>query len=107
MILILMLSCSHNSESFTDSASCSEGYSYSNFGDGFIQTYCQGCHSSTSEDRQGAPTHITFDTEEEVMSWTTEIQLQSLGNSPSMPPLGGVSIEELQALEEWLQCSYP
>lgn len=80
---------------------------YSNFGEGFLRENCQGCHASTAPDRHGAPEEATFDTVEEAWVWADRILARSTGDSPTMPPRGGVPEDDRTRLEWWLRCGTP
>jgi hypothetical protein len=80
-----------------------------NFGKGFVDKHCNGCHSVLYEGgrRQGAPVGVDFNTYEDVLSWRERIRARSTTavlDTPTMPPGGGPSTEELARLEEWLSC---
>jgi len=79
---------------------------WDNFGAGFLKENCQPCHASTvpEEDRQLAPTDVTFDTEDDVWSLAEAILLRATGEAPTMPPRGGVSDDDRYRLEVWLTC---
>ena len=77
---------------------------YSNFGEGFMTQNCQPCHASTATDRFGAPSDVTFDTEEEVIAQADRVLARATGEDPTMPPEGGLSLEEREKLEIWLAC---
>jgi hypothetical protein len=78
---------------------------YNNFGKGFLTTHCQGCHASTTENRRNAPEDVTFDTLEQVNVQREDILAETLGEFPTMPPLGGVRQDDRDKLEIWLRCS--
>jgi uncharacterized membrane protein len=73
------------------------------FGEGFVTTYCQGCHASTAVDRRGAPDHIMFDTEEQTAELAEDI-LEATLTTATMPPAGGPTPDEIERLEIWLTC---
>ncbi len=77
---------------------------WDNFGQGFMDSYCQRCHASDATDRNGAPTTVIFDTEADVIANEDRIRARALGDSPTMPPEGGVPDEERALLELWLDC---
>lgn len=77
---------------------------WSSWGEGFVIGSCQACHSSTSTDREGAPADVNFDTRDEVLARKARILERSTGDSPSMPPEGGVLNDDRQLLEIWLTC---
>ncbi len=78
---------------------------YNNFGKGFMTGNCQGCHASTLENRNGAPSRYIFDTLEDVQFFVEDIYFSSVGDDASMPPLGGILVDERLRLEVWLRCS--
>ena len=74
------------------------------FGAGFVTQHCQPCHASTTNERQGAPDTVTFDTEEEVLAQADRILARATGDDPDMPPEGGVGADDRYLLEVWLSC---
>ena len=90
-----------------DSGLCDEApvVTWANFGQGFITENCQGCHASTAIDRYGAPESVTFDDLEEVWAQSDRILARSTGDSPTMPPAGGVSEDDRTRLVWWLECA--
>ncbi|MEM7152499.1 MAG: hypothetical protein AAF799_06620 [Myxococcota bacterium] len=82
---------------------------YENFGDAFIRNWCRGCHSSelTGDARSGAPEGIDFDDRDDVEALADRIEARASGDSPTMPPAGGPSPEELDLLEQWLAAGVP
>ncbi len=80
-----------------------------NFGKGFMDKHCNGCHSVLVPDewRQGAPAGVDFNTYGDVLEWTDRIWARgtrAVVEEPTMPPGGGPSTLELDRLEEWLSC---
>ncbi len=78
---------------------------YANFGQGFILENCQGCHSSATPERYGAPTEAFFDTVEDCWTWSDRILARSAGEDATMPPQGGVSDDDRVRLQWWLLCA--
>jgi uncharacterized membrane protein len=78
---------------------------FSNFGEGFVTFHCQGCHSSTAQDRNGAPESITFDNADEVWSLSDLVLDVAASPEPLMPPRGGVTEEDRELLRVWLTCT--
>ena len=70
---------------------------------GLITTHCQGCHSSVTPYTYGAPTSVTFDTEQETINWQERIQVRVL-DLEDMPPAGGLLEEDKYLLQVWLSC---
>ena len=77
---------------------------WDNFAAGFVAESCQSCHASTSEDRNGAPSDVVFDTEEETLAFADRILARSTGDDPDMPPQGGVVDADRYYIEVWLSC---
>jgi uncharacterized membrane protein len=75
---------------------------YASFGEDFLQENCQPCHSSTAQDRHGAPPAVTFDTEQDALDLATII-LTRVDNG-SMPPQGGIEADDKVRLRNWLIC---
>lgn len=87
---------------------------YENWGGGFMDTHCNGCHSSiiAPAQRRGAPAGVDFDTYGGIMSWAERVEdrviTAAAEERSQMPPGGGPTAEELEMLHEWLQCGvYP
>ncbi len=90
---------------------CSESHTWATVGAPFMLTWCTPCHGPAlaEEDRQGAPMGLDFDTHAKAVAMQARIQarvLDSAGVSP-MPPMGGPSDAELEALQAWLDCGMP
>jgi uncharacterized membrane protein len=90
---------------------------WDNWGKGFVDTHCVGCHSAIipPAQRRNAPPGVDFDTYQGVLLWAERIEVRVLENARLdddtivlMPPGGGPTEEELRMLEEWLHCAvYP
>lgn len=78
--------------------------SWATFGQGFLTTYCRGCHGADTADRAGAPPGIDFDTEEESLALKDRILARTI-TAGDMPPAGGPPPEALVRLRIWLECS--
>ena len=80
---------------------------YANFGKGYMDKHCAGCHSSLlpPSSREGAPIGVDLNTYEDVLMWADRIEARSTGEYPTMPPGGGPSDDERALLKEWLECS--
>ncbi len=74
------------------------------FGHGFVTQNCETCHSSTSENRESAPSYVFFDTAEEVWTYKDAVLTKATGDSPTMPPLGGTTADDRYLLQVWLTC---
>jgi len=77
-------------------------------GQPFVTSWCTSCHSSelAEGDRYGADVGIDFDTYDLTASWVSAIYDQVYVKE-DMPPAGGISQEELDQFELWLECGLP
>ena len=92
----------------TDALVCADAptLTYDTFGNGFLATYCNGCHGAGVPDRQGAPEMVVFDTREQADMFADRILARAIpaeGVTP-MPPAGGITQDDLDRLEIWLNC---
>ncbi|MDP2308985.1 MAG: hypothetical protein Q8P18_23380 [Pseudomonadota bacterium] len=80
---------------------------WANFGQGWMDKHCIGCHSSLLrvDQRNDAPVGVDLDTWEDAVTWGERIGARSLGEGATMPPGGGPSEEERRLLSEWLECA--
>jgi uncharacterized membrane protein len=74
------------------------------FGEGFVTTHCQGCHASSSSDRQGAPEDVVFDSEADALWWRDAILDATASDPARMPPAGGIDRDDRERLTIWLTC---
>jgi hypothetical protein len=91
----------------TDSAApCADApvLTYDNFGRGFLTQNCQPCHAADTPDRHGADPAVTFDGYDDVVANWAAIARVATGESPVMPPSGGVPADEREKLSIWLAC---
>lgn len=90
---------------------CSSGgttLTYTNFGAGFMQSYCQSCHGSNATNREGAPGEFIFDTQEQIIRHKDRIFVRSAAENDSMPPgPDDPPLSERTKLAEWLACGAP
>lgn len=102
----LLVACTSTGE---DSATCDRepALDYDNFGSGFLERHCNGCHSSLLPEshREDAPVGVDFDTYGDVLDWAERIEARAVGEDASMPPGGGPTDEEKAMLAEWLECA--
>ncbi len=82
---------------------CTNPPTYTTWTQGFLDGKCQSCHATTAENRHGAPPNVAFDTETMTNEWKDRIEATIL-NKESMPPSGGITLEERILLEQWLEC---
>jgi uncharacterized membrane protein len=106
-VLLLLLAACFEVDHLAD-ATCEPGHedlTYESYGQPFLDAYCQTCHAAAQKDRDGAPTHVTFDTRAEVMHWADRIYARSAAGNTSMPPgPGGPTDDERHLLAQWLAC---
>jgi len=90
------------------SASCDD-LSYETFGEGYLRSWCTGCHHSALEgdDREGAPEAVNLDTHEGALEWLDRVETRATGDEPTMPPVGGADAHERERFAQWLQCGAP
>ncbi len=109
MIPLLLLACTGSTGSdsgveTTDACDDAPVVTWDNFGDGFVTENCQTCHSSTTENRNGAPPTVVFDTREETLAQADAILRAVTSDAPTMPPQGGVSDDDRTLVSYWLTC---
>ena len=111
-MLWILLACGGDSSS--DSAGdepvdCAEVTNWTTVGAPFIYTWCTPCHSATltGDARQGAPEGVDFATLEDVQAYADRIEARALSGTPTMPPAGGPTDEDLAAVADWFTCGLP
>ncbi|GDX82472.1 hypothetical protein LBMAG42_42830 [Deltaproteobacteria bacterium] len=110
LLLLLSTACEHSSTVVEMPAPADDSCgTWASVGHPFVLTWCTSCHSGrlTGADRYGAPASVNLDTLDEVRGHAEAISRRSLGPSADMPPRGGVSVSELEAVEAWLACGAP
>ena len=80
---------------------------WNNFGQGFLTEACQSCHAESAPDRYGAPEDVVFDTVAQTWDQADRVLARAIGDTPSMPPLGGTHADDRLKLEYWLLCGSP
>jgi uncharacterized membrane protein len=97
-------------------ATCPQGSTITaqNFGNAFLNQYCNRCHSSTLSGaaRQQAPVGMDFDTPAGVREHLKDIDASSASGpnrtNTEMPPNGTrPTADERKKLGEWLACGAP
>lgn len=81
--------------------------SWESHGQAILTEYCQPCHASGSELRNGAPETVSFDTPEQAWLWADRIQATATVEEPSMPPNIRMSELDQDNLRAWLSCGSP
>lgn len=107
MWVLLALACTGTSPTDTGEL-CADrrAVTWNNWGHGFVQTWCQPCHSAGSADRYGAPEAVNLDTLDQVVSFSDSISRTVLDDE-TMPVGGGVSDEDKALLRDFLECGLP
>ena len=101
--LLLMFGCeSEQLYSVRDTSFDCDAVSYANVGEPFMTQYCIGCHGIVSSNRQGAPTNVTLDSMENILTHLDTIRHELL--LETMPPSGGVTEDGIELVIEWLNC---
>lgn len=81
---------------------------YTNFVKAFLDTYCNTCHSTNSDNRRGAPVATIFDHYEMVVTLKKRIFLRSAAQNTTMPPGPDDPPEtDRMKLAEWIACGTP
>lgn len=105
-MILFVLACAGASGDSAVAGACDSAptVSWESWGAGFVTENCQTCHASTSANRQGAPDDVVFDTAEEVWAHRDEVLRDVTGDSPTMPPEGGLLDDDRYLLGVWLTC---
>ena len=108
-LLLALAACGAEEEG--TAVDCSVATNWTTVSAPFLYTWCTPCHSpslETLEDRQGAYQNINFGTYEDVVALSGAIENVIFEDAANpMPPGGGPSAEELDAVAEWIACGMP
>ncbi len=106
-MILLLLACAGTPDDTAGACDRDPPLTWANFGQGWMDKHCTGCHSSLlrADQRNGAPVQVDLDTWEDAVAWGPRIAARSLGKEATMPPGGGPSEEERRLLAEWLECA--
>ena len=103
MLVLFVVGCElEEVYSVRDTAIDCDTVSYANVGEPFMTQYCVGCHGMVSSNRQGAPTDVTLDSKENILTHLDTIREELL--LETMPPSGGVTEEGIELVVQWLDC---
>ncbi len=93
---------------------------YRSFGDGFLRTWCTGCHSSTlaADARQDAPGAVNFDRAALYKPHARDVydravlEAHAVAVDPNaaaapMPPAGVIPEADRRRLAQWIACGSP
>lgn len=85
---------------------CAPDLTWDNFAEGFVRSFCRGCHSSAlgAADRYGAPPGIDFDDRDAVLQHAERMAARATGEGADMPPGGGPTTAERTMFGAWLAC---
>ena len=86
----------------TGSPECGD---FASVGQPFTLTYCSACHSPYVTDRRGAPEGVDLMALDDIRAHRERFAARVLEGT--MPPGGGASVEEVDALVAWLDCGAP
>ncbi len=101
LLCLVLLACHEGGDT---GMACEPVPTWSAYAEPVLLEHCQPCHASTSPNRYGAPTHITFDDETQTRAFASCIEETALSESPTMPPAVPVSELDKRMLETWLWC---
>ncbi len=103
-VLLALLAACDTAPASVAAAGCppASGVSWSGWGEGFFRTWCGSCHSADTPDRRGAPPGVDFDLAADV--WRQRDAIRAAVERESMPVGGGLSVEDLELLDEFLTC---
>lgn len=115
MWVIALLACGGSEAIDTGSYASSIGpcddvpvLTWENFGEGFLRENCESCHAQAAPYRSSAetppPTSIHFGDKDTALALRDQILDSAGGDTPRMPPRGGVDAEEREKLNIWLRC---
>lgn len=110
LLLLALAGCIHSDADRLEDMECppESDLTYENFGGPYLGAYCQRCHASDSDDRNGAPGAYTFDTVDDVRERADRIFVRAAASNTSMPPgPDDPPEEERMLLAEWLACGAP
>jgi uncharacterized membrane protein len=103
LALSTLVACGSSGGSTLESATCPPGntLTYSNFGKGFVDSYCIGCHSSAAN--QGG---ISLEGEGNIGKVKSKMYAEAAASNSEMPPAGkkAPTADERTKLGEWLAC---
>ena len=115
MWLMVLVACGEGSPLDTGptpaaSARCDDVpvLTWENFGQGFLLENCQSCHAENALFRETSsdppPESIHFGDKATALGLADAILSSATGEAPRMPPRGGISEEDREKLDIWLQC---
>lgn len=81
---------------------------WENFGQSFMASYCNRCHSAADGDRYGAPDGYDFSTHAGVVAYKDRVFIRAADTNDSMPPgPDTIPSRARMKLAEWLACGAP
>lgn len=108
-LVVFAAACAGRSEGPASTLDECELLTWETFGEGYLRSWCTGCHHSQLEpaDREGAPVGLDFDDHDIVLDTLARIAARATGEVPTMPPVGGADARERARFERWLACEAP
>ena len=84
-------------------------WNYTNVGKPFLMSWCTSCHHSdlAEQYRAGATVGVDLETYALVQQYSDRILARATGETPTMPPAGGPTTEEIERFQQWLECGAP
>jgi hypothetical protein len=86
----------------TGSVECGD---FASVGQPFALTYCSACHSPYVSDRRGAPEEVDLMSLDDIRAHRERFAARVLDGT--MPPGGGATTDEVDAVVAWLDCGAP
>jgi len=109
-VLLGAVACNKTSsdDSGVPDSECTD-LTWDNYGEGYLRSWCNGCHSSevSGDGREGAPVGMDFDTYAGLQEHLDRVVARGTGDEPTMPPVGGADDAERERFAEWLDCGAP
>jgi len=110
-LMLALLACKGDDAPPVDTpvpGTCDTPPTWETFGKGFATSWCTPCHAASlpTEERQGAPVGVDFDTLDDMLQWGARVHARAV-EAADMPPGGGPSDTELALLDTFLACGMP
>ncbi|MEM6926381.1 MAG: hypothetical protein AAF602_05605, partial [Myxococcota bacterium] len=110
-MLLALSACGPRTPSAAPTADTGEAcaVTWDGFAKPFVDTWCTPCHSAevVGVDRRGAPEGIDFETYPKARQWSLLMADAVESTDFPMPPAGGITDAEREALRVWVECGAP